>query len=351
MKTRFDFSQILFGLFLLTLPITWTAAAELVLLGLWRFNKADGDTAKDSSAFSHDGTMTGENGNLPARVAGQTGFGGALRFTNNGVDHAYVNAPASPDLKIGMTADDTWTLAIWAYESTDGTGDYIATYGRFLSQDDGNGIQWDSGAVGDSQVYLWHGTLWQLWGTGFGTDTPVAPLFDQWTHRTLVYDGQNLTLFRNGNQGPLGGKLAFPLRGSLNWPGYSGAIQIGSQLNMSAREWHGMLDDVAVFKGALSETEIRLIMSGDYSPYLGQVAQIGVQPQDQTANPGWDVTLSVAAGSPSPLGYQWQFHGENVVGATGATLTLTNIQSSQAGPYRVVITNAAGTVTSILYHL
>jgi hypothetical protein len=119
------------------------AASDPALLGLWRFNETEGDVAKDASGLDNDGTLNGENGNKPRWVSGQAGFGGALAFINNGTDHGWINVPGTPVLKIGMTPEDTWTLAIWAYESTDGTGDYIATYGRFLTQDNGNGLQWD----------------------------------------------------------------------------------------------------------------------------------------------------------------------------------------------------------------
>jgi hypothetical protein len=58
------------------------------------------------------------------------------------------------------------------------------------------------------------------------------------------------------------------------------------------------------------------------------------------------VTLSVTAAGTAPLFYQWQFNGTNLVGATTATLSLANLTAADAGSYRVVITNAAGSVTS-----
>ncbi len=46
------------------------------------------------------------------------------------------------------------------------------------------------------------------------------------------------------------------------------------------------------------------------------------------------------------LSYQWQFDGTNIVGATNATLHLTNLQGSEAGSYSVTVTSLAGSVTS-----
>jgi hypothetical protein len=69
-------------------------------------------------------------------------------------------------------------------------------------------------------------------------------------------------------------------------------------------------------------------------------------PQSQTVNVGSNVTLSVTVtGSPDPT-LQWRKDGVDLAGATGTSLVLSNISTSQAGEYRVVATNAAGTATS-----
>ncbi len=52
-----------------------------------------------------------------------------------------------------------------------------------------------------------------------------------------------------------------------------------------------------------------------------------------------------ASGLPAP-GYQWWFNGVPITGATNASLSLPNVQTNQAGNYAVILTNAAGSVTS-----
>lgn len=47
-----------------------------------------------------------------------------------------------------------------------------------------------------------------------------------------------------------------------------------------------------------------------------------------------------------PLGYQWQFNGTNLLGATNAWLILTNVLPSQAGLYSVTVSNSLESVTS-----
>ena len=69
----------------LPVPYVQEAQAAPSVVGLWRFNEGSGTNAFDSSGLGNNGTLTGENGNVPAWVAGQSGFGSALRFTNNGI--------------------------------------------------------------------------------------------------------------------------------------------------------------------------------------------------------------------------------------------------------------------------
>jgi hypothetical protein len=70
------------------------------------------------------------------------------------------------------------------------------------------------------------------------------------------------------------------------------------------------------------------------------------QPSSVTVNAGSSATFSViATGTPAPT-YQWRKDSVDLSGQTNATLTLTNVQSANAGNYTVVVSNSAGIVTS-----
>ncbi|MEY4917945.1 MAG: hypothetical protein RL616_1858 [Verrucomicrobiota bacterium] len=60
-----------------------------------------------------------------------------------------------------------------------------------------------------------------------------------------------------------------------------------------------------------------------------------------------NATFSVTAGGAAPLAYQW-FYNTNtaLLNATNASLTLTNVQLTNAGYYLIRITNSAGTTNS-----
>jgi endonuclease/exonuclease/phosphatase family metal-dependent hydrolase len=73
---------------------------------------------------------------------------------------------------------------------------------------------------------------------------------------------------------------------------------------------------------------------------------IVVQPQSQTNSVGATCLFSVTANGTAPLAYQWRFFGTNIASATASTYSITNIQTTNAGDYTVVVTNAFGSITS-----
>jgi len=127
----------------------------------------------------------------------------------------------------------------------------------------------ESGASGDGQIYTWARANGQ-WQIPWGTNSPVTPLLDQWEHWAVAYDGTNLSVYRNGNEGPHGGFASQPVTAPLEgYLGFQDGIIIGSELDQSAdRTWNGMLDDVAVFNIALTQTQIQTVMAGDFSAFV-----------------------------------------------------------------------------------
>ena len=70
------------------------------------------------------------------------------------------------------------------------------------------------------------------------------------------------------------------------------------------------------------------------------------QPQNQVVLAGGTATFSVGAAGSAPLSYQWCYEGTNIAGATGTNYSITNVGLTNIGFYEVVVTNAAGSVTS-----
>ena len=68
-------------------------------------------------------------------------------------------------------------------------------------------------------------------------------------------------------------------------------------------------------------------------------------PESKTVNPGTLVTFTATADGTAPLSYQWRKNGDPLPGQTNPSLEF-NASESDEGSYDVVVSNAAGPVTS-----
>ena len=115
----------------------------------------------------------------------------------------------------------------------------------------------------------------------------------------------------------------------------------------------------------LNLTNVALSASGNYTVIVGNAAgsvtsQVAVltvqavaptitsQPVSRTVNEGTNVSFSVTATGTAPLLYRWMWGTTNLSGATNASLNFSNVALSASGNYSVVVSNSAGSVTSVV---
>lgn len=104
------------------------------------------------------------------------------------------------------------------------------------------------------------------------------------------------------------------------------------------------IDTVAGATGSL--TLARVAVFGSEAATPASAPAIASQPAAQTVVTGGAAIFAVSASGSGPLAYQWRKDGVALAGATNATLTLSAVQTAQAGSYTVVVSNALGSVTS-----
>jgi hypothetical protein len=161
-------------------------------------------------------------------------------------------------------------------------------------------------------------------------------------HVALTYDRTTgvAVLYRNGvpvqtqNMGIFTPQTSYDLYLGLR-PGDGGYFQ-------------GNLDEMSLYNRALSSNEIEAIyLAGSGGKcFTPTPPVITSQPTNQIVVVGQTATFSVSASGTLPLSYQWTFNTTNIAGATNSTLTLTNVQFSQAGTYAVVVSNLVNSVLS-----
>jgi len=149
-------------------------------------------------------------------------------------------------------------------------------------------------------------------------------------------------------------------------------VQVGGQTVVPAHNApavEGVNDYREVFSGVFtasaSSAELAFIKSnpngGDTTAVLDNVAIVEVpagtipfavqRPVSTVVSVGESLTFSVQAIGSTPLTYQWLKNGSPISGATGVTLSLSNIQKTDEADYAVTVSNGAGNTTPAAAHL
>jgi hypothetical protein len=159
-------------------------------------------------------------------------------------------------------------------------------------------------------------------------------------HLAMTKDGTNVVFYVDG--------VAYPASPYTSVFTFGTPLAIGARGGDFANSFYGTIDELAFYNRALTPDEISGIYNaGSSGKCTGPTPpSISIQPQDQIALVGTNVTFSVLAAGSIPLFYHWTFSGAGLTGATNSSLHLTNIQLTNAGVYQVVISNAVGAVTS-----
>ena len=99
------------------------------------------------------------------------------------------------------------------------------------------------------------------------------------------------------------------------------------------------------YGGGASALGISLSETDTITAVAPSSAAITTQPVSKTVNMGQSASFTVTA-TGYPLNYQWRKDGQDLPGATKATLSLPVVQTNDAGGYTVTVSNEIGAVAS-----
>jgi hypothetical protein len=293
-------------------------------LNLWlKFDDATGLSAVDATPNGNNGSLLNFPGDDSYWGIGR--LQGALNFNQTAPPtlQEYVSLPDSPTLNFDTSLK--FTLAAWV------KGPTVQTNGAaIICKGIGSGgEQYCIDIFNNAYRFFLRNSAAAAPGI-----TPTNAPNNQWQHVAVSVDcvAGFMRMYVNGQ---LVGTNAAPAALLAN-SGHE--VSIGNRPSPAGvynMPFTGAMDDVRIYNRALSALDIQhLIADAGVQPPVFYTKPIG-----STRYVGDNLTLSGSADGTGPLTYQWLKNGVNLPGATNTTLVLTNLQTTNAGAYSLLVTN------------
>ena len=362
------------------------------------FNGSNGAEPWAELVLDNAGNFYGTTQNGGSSGNGGQSFGTVFKVTTNGAlttlaSFAYTNG-ATP--RAGLTIGNDGNFYGTTYQggsSGYGTVFRVTTNGTLTtlaSFANTNGAHpWAGLTLGNDGIF--YGTTYQGGSSGYGT---VFKVTTNGTLTTLVFfDGANggspqasLTMGNDGNfygttsgsSTPSGSGTVFRLTTNSTLTTLVSGLNLFTELRLGTdgsfygtapgMVFHVTTNGTLTKLAGLNDIADAALAPGNDGSFYGTTYQGGssnygtvfclllpvitVQPQSQANSAGTTVIFFVSATSLTPMGYQWQKNGTNLVdggsisGATTSTLTITSISDPDAAAYSTIVSNSYRSVTS-----
>ena len=296
----------------------------------WRMGETSGTTAVDSAGFNNAAYFpTVTLGAAPVLV----------NESDPAVDFAAGNGRAEVANVPELNPAGPFTVEAWTRPNADAGGVVLSSQYR----------------VGSRAGYSIHANIFIAeYGIDLGAPnagvtrlaSSVLPATGVPVHLVYTYDGANGAFYVNGRLEASG---AVP-----NFVNNTVApLTIGKRSD-NAAPWNGVVDEVAFYSYALSETRI-----SNHWSYIWTVANVTADPTSVTTNEWSTISLSASA-TGIPNTYQWQKGGVDLTdvnnldgsrhypnGVTNLDLVISQAHPADSGQYRLVVSNPVGGDTSL----
>lgn len=278
------------------------------------------------------GSIAGAPGPVPSAYPGFAATNKAAAFLADG------GAVRIPALNLNT---NTVTISAWVNATNSqklGAGLVVNGAGSGLIID---------GAFGDFGLgYYWNNTAGTYnWSPSADAGLPALPA-SQWAFAALVIQPTEANIYIGLTNG---GTITFS--GVTNYfshvsQTFSSATLVGSDAGDPDYSFNGAIDEVAIWKRALSSGEL-------YTQFAAAVDGVAaailtdLEGPDGPAAVGDPLVLSVNAGGTPPLVYTWIKDTVAIATTTNSgTFTIANATLSDAGTYEVTVTNNFGSASS-----
>jgi len=310
------------------------------------------DIATNGASMITPDVVAGNNMNGPTKdsstalVAGK--FGNAVTFAGSVSDYLFFTNAPGVDTGLPVSKAGSWTYSMWVNGAAN-QGTFI-TY--FVESDsiDNDGRFHPSA---NTTVGFTNTSRYNIKGVNnvqyvdFSGSTN-ASLDGTWHHMAWTYE---LSALSNQFKVYVDGQLDYMQTVALPQTLPMNQVAIGALVRTSvAFPFTGAVDDVALWSRALSQAEINEVRTNSITqPVPAFAPTVTVNPIGATnLYPGDSWTLSAAATGTRPFAYQWLKNGTNYPGANASSLALSSMTTNDSGQYRLVITNAGGSATSLV---
>lgn len=210
------------------------------------------------------------------------------------------------------------------------------TTGFWIGKNQWAGQYWD-GAIDEVTVYdkiLTPGRIQSLYFTAIGSNAAPVMVSDPpiVNPAGTIYTTTPFTITPD-----VAGLLPMTYQWRLNGANIPGATSYVYSKTSAATGDAGSYDVVITNPyGTVTSAAVTVTVDPAVPPTIDQ------QPLSRSVYPGGRASFTVAVSGTPPIKYQWKFNGANIVGATNATLVLTNCTAAQSGAYTVGVTNVTG---------